>query len=249
MSSPKTVHVQDHFGKLWTVDGRNTDAWHSRSGAEEDGESLYYCRRSQYWAVVGSVGRSGGNVLGSLVGRPEAASWLLRHGYELPVELQDLNAGELQDAPRESRTVPPHLRHAGPATTVERGTEAEDVCSVDKGLGRAEPASAEQTWEKARSGEMLFGWADILEAMGVENSRTNQRRIKRFQESLGGPIRWQGNRPVVDRGALLAWWREIDRIGAEKALERRTVTHYADHNLQADEGLHEERRPNAKGQA
>jgi hypothetical protein len=57
---------------------------------------------------------------------------------------------------------------------------------------------------------ILFGWADILNALGMPNDSTNKRRVKRLNDEGNpkGPIsvECRGSRPKVERRALLEWW-------------------------------------------
>ncbi len=70
--------------------------------------------------------------------------------------------------------------------------------------------------------QRLFGWREILEALGMPNNDENKRRLERKNKLEGGPIpmkRGRGKRPEVDRDELLKWRETWDERLAE--LEQR----------------------------
>jgi hypothetical protein len=58
----------------------------------------------------------------------------------------------------------------------------------------------------------LFGWREILDALGLENGETNKRRVAQLNQLNEGPIivPGQGSHPRVDKSRLIAWWNSLD---------------------------------------
>ena len=58
----------------------------------------------------------------------------------------------------------------------------------------------------------LFGWADIINAVGMKYSEGSRKALSRLNEFRSGPIRKpkNGGRPQVERSALIEWWNRLD---------------------------------------
>lgn len=54
----------------------------------------------------------------------------------------------------------------------------------------------------------LFGWREILTAVGLPNNATNRERVSRLNELYEGPIivPGQGSQPVATEARLFKWW-------------------------------------------
>jgi hypothetical protein len=126
-----------------------------------------------------------------------------------------------------------------------------EVCRVlAKALGQELLRTADlNRWDQHRDGTKLIGWHDILTALGLTVDEQNRKRIRRYHEKYGGPITWVGPKPHVDRGVLLAWWARLEHWVELAKQQDRSVRELASPHLQKNEGLHEERRPNARGKA
>ena len=66
-------------------------------------------------------------------------------------------------------------------------------------------ANEDRPPDPAAKRKLLVGWHAILEAMGVDQGRNSQVRVKRLNARRDGPIVWVGNRPKVYSGPLLDW--------------------------------------------
>lgn len=174
------------------------------------------------------------------------------HGEELD-ELERLikEAKPIGD-PRAITQAPPiqtPVMEALPETTAS----AEPVvASQDKKADRPEAVKSEPAWAKHSTGKILIGWHALLEPIKVDPTEANQKLIKRYQKKYTGPITWLENKPRADEGALLAWWRELNSgaSAAETQVEGRAASIKAVDNVheQRASGLHEEKRPNSRGQ-
>jgi hypothetical protein len=69
----------------------------------------------------------------------------------------------------------------------------------------------------------LFGWREILAAVGLPNNDTNQQRLNRLNGVYEGPIvvKGQGSQPVVTEARLLRWWDGLERRFKEVDARRR----------------------------
>jgi hypothetical protein len=70
---------------------------------------------------------------------------------------------------------------------------------------------------------MLTTWRAILDALGLKNTETDRRTVRRLNETLDGPIRTggSGEQPLVDKTKLLAWWADLERLYDEKQQRKR----------------------------
>jgi len=66
----------------------------------------------------------------------------------------------------------------------------------------------------------LQSWREILDALGMDNNTTEQRRVREANERYSGPIIMpaQGGQPKVVQLELIAWWNGLeDRYRADAA--------------------------------
>lgn len=69
--------------------------------------------------------------------------------------------------------------------------------------------------------ERVEGGKEICKVLKVPYDCGNGwRKIKRYSDNYGGPIRHRGNKPYAVRSELLFWWEEIDKA-AEQHKQRR----------------------------
>jgi len=73
-----------------------------------------------------------------------------------------------------------------------------------------------------RPKQYLFGWPEILDALGRKDSKEERARIKRLNELHVGPIitPGKGGQPKVDKVTLLEWWNGLEERFAEVAQRR-----------------------------
>jgi hypothetical protein len=77
--------------------------------------------------------------------------------------------------------------------------------------------------ERTKRPDYLASWQEILEALDQKNNEAMRGKVRRINETFHGPIVFpgQGAQPQVERGALTAWWDELEEeFNAQKSHER-----------------------------
>ena len=74
-------------------------------------------------------------------------------------------------------------------------------------------------------GAVLRDWSGITAALGLDNDRPTQKRLKRLNDK-GGPITWpgEGRKPVVTKADLIPWWNRVNDaafVAGEEAVNQR----------------------------
>jgi hypothetical protein len=86
----------------------------------------------------------------------------------------------------------------------------------------------------------LFGWSEILAAIGIKGKNIRTRQIIALNRHYDGPIRQgrQGAQPVVDHDDLLRWWNSLaemhDECSARQRDEAATVSARHQHGRGAE---------------
>jgi hypothetical protein len=106
------------------------------------------------------------------------------------------------------------------ASSSNAGTTETSVPSTPAANESREPSRL-MRWRQVKPiGMPLSGWDEIAAALNRKNTRSLQGKIRRWAETYDCPIKYNGNRPLVDAGQLNAWIEEIVD-GASQAGERR----------------------------
>ena len=114
-------------------------------------------------------------------------------------------------------TVPEGAAPAAPTGSGASSTPGERPEQSE--VGSEEGATPARHVEAASRG--LVGWAEICEALGVQNDRPTQRRLKRQNDRDGGPIAWPGGRkPEVREYDLLKWFGDVQHRAGRAEQER-----------------------------
>lgn len=184
-----------------------------------------------------------GTVLNALLGS-ETFSWVQRIGLPLSEEKR-LRYYELGDKVQPWDPAFPNLH--GQLCELTNQLAAALYAQERARQPHPPPTAAGSGDAGQRNAKKLIGWADILAAIGVENSKAIQRQIKRFNEDFDGPIRWVKKRPMVNHAKLLHWWETLEQRASQNREDRRSIAALADANEQARLSFHEERRPNSHG--
>lgn len=127
-----------------------------------------------------------------------------------------------------------------------RPTQADDLGGQGVVAGTTDPLDGD------RPVKLLFGWADIAEAVGQKNDEAFQKRVKALHARIQSPIVFggQGKPPTVDRAKLLSWWNTLaDRLAElesrrrdSKETTRDTYKHGRDGIVVPDIGGHVKKR-------
>lgn len=149
-----------------------------------------------------------------------AARFLQRHG----IDERRLLRWAASESPAEYAAVAADLE----AALVRADLDAERI-QREAGMYEAELRQRQEQEKGAASGEvipsridppakLLFGWAEILQALGRKNGRTERNRVNSANKRFAGPIRSsgrQGGQPFADQVKLLDWWNRLETNSAE----------------------------------
>jgi hypothetical protein len=110
---------------------------------------------------------------------------------------------------------------------------------------RQEKAEEHEATPAATPSPLLFGWREILSALGRPND--DRRRVSRLNKKHNGPIIMPraGGQPTVDRNKLIAWWNSLEKEWKEKG--KREADAQATVAAQYGYGRSEEIVPNISG--
>ena len=76
---------------------------------------------------------------------------------------------------------------------------------------------AAKTLDGEKPKRFLFGWHQILDAIGLTDDKENRGRVSRLNKLHAGPIiqGGQGKPPIADDEKLMPWWNSLETLHAE----------------------------------
>jgi hypothetical protein len=95
--------------------------------------------------------------------------------------------------------------------------------------------AAESSGGCVKPKEYLFGWGDILDAVGMKNTPEDRGKVQRLNDNYQGPImtKGQGSQPRAEKTKLVAWWDGLEGQWEKSAQKQsdRDATVKATHNF------------------
>lgn len=119
-----------------------------------------------------------------------------------------------------------HPNDAGNHAAAERYALAAELLAARIVVGTKSTADQEQAVGTipAEPKAYLWGWTEILDAVGMKDNTENRRQVRRLNDLFDGPIVvvGSGSKPqAINKTNLLAWWNRLDDLHRELQQQER----------------------------